>query len=120
MNEDAYLRAKRIARAKAKLKGHVISSISILLVLLIINLMTDASYLWVQWPMMGLGISIIFHALSVYKVIHLENYEEKAIKKELRKMGEIDNHEEELELNERLELDELPELRKEWKDSDFV
>jgi len=117
MKEEAYQRALRIASAKKKLREHFITSSVIIVVLVAINLLAGGG-MWVQWPMLGLGISLIFHALAVYKKEHLEKYEEQTVKKEMKKyLG--DEPMEEFDVEE-LELDELPELRKEWKDSDFV
>jgi len=123
MKEEVYYQAKKRAKAKKQLREHVITAISVSVVLIIINLMTSPGYFWAQWPMMGLGIGLIFHAMYVIKKDHLEKYEDKIIKKEMNKYIERTGLDDELELkdhDEKLELDKLPELREEWKDSDFV
>lgn len=120
MKEEAYYRARRITKAKKSLRSHAIVTVAVVVCLGIINAMTGGES-WVQWPMLPLGISLGIHALTVFGKIHLEQYEEKTMKKEMKKYGAKTEEDEYLELdNEQLELDELPELRKEWKDSDFV
>ncbi len=124
MREEAYHRAIRIAKAKKKLRSHSIVTVVLVAFLLVINLMAGGDP-WFQWPMLGLGIPLIIHALVVYMKEHLENYEQKTVQKELRKFdkkGELidDDYLELDEFDEELDLDELPELREEWKDSDFV
>lgn len=125
MKQDKYERALRRARAKKKLRSHMISSVVIIVVLVTINIMTDSGEFWAQWPMLGIGISLLFHAMVVMKKGHLEDYEERSIKKELSKYKKDKEYEdtdfdEEGDEDEVLELDVLPELRKDWKDSDFV
>ncbi len=122
MKQEKYERAIRRARAKKKLRSHVISSVVISIVLVVINIMTGGGEFWAQWPMLGIGISLMFHAMVVMKKGYLEDYEERSIKKEMSKYKRDNNIEDSdfEEDNEVLELDELPELREEWKESDFV
>ena len=55
--------------------------------LLILNLITNPSYLWVVWPALGWGIGVAFHALSVFEIFSPvgEDWEKRQIEKRLRK-----------------------------------
>ncbi len=79
----------------------------------------------------GWGIGIASEAVEVFGFPGIgKNWEERMIEEELRKMDRKQQHaefyeqEEYLDLEEEdpdeLDLEELKELRKNWKDSDFV
>ena len=36
--------------------------------LIVLNLVTSPKYLWFFWPLLGWGIGVVFHGLSVFKV----------------------------------------------------
>lgn len=48
---------------------HAIQYAVVMVVLLVINLWTNPSYLWVIWPALGWGIGVAAHGLSVFEVI---------------------------------------------------
>jgi len=47
---------------------HLMAYIVVITVLMIINLITYPFYLWFLWPVLGWGIPIAFHALSVFNM----------------------------------------------------
>jgi serine/threonine protein kinase len=64
--QQAYKRAAKRVRAKFRFYRHLAFYGAVMFLLLIINLMTGAGYLWVKWPLFGYGIIIFFHWLSVF------------------------------------------------------
>ena len=50
-----------------------------------INLLTFPEYLWVKWPVMGWGIAVIFHAMTVYGFLGASPITDEIIEKEMNK-----------------------------------
>lgn len=67
--------------------NHLISFVAVMLMLLVINLLTNPEYLWVIWPALGWGIGLVMHGLGVFEVFSLfgPEWEKKQMKKRLRK-----------------------------------
>lgn len=74
-------------RAIKSFYSHLITYLSVIGLLFIINLVTDSSYIWAIWPAMGWGIGIINHGLSAFEVFDLfgANWEKRQIEKRLGK-----------------------------------
>lgn len=72
MDENAsYERAKKRVE---EIKGFYVHFTVYLLVnagLFIINMLTDPGELWFRWPLLGWGIGVAIHAISVFGVGHL-------------------------------------------------
>lgn len=66
--------------------SNLASYVGVMILLLIINLLTNPGYLWVIWPALGWGFGIAMHALSVFEVFSPlgVNWERKQIQKRLR------------------------------------
>lgn len=47
---------------------HLMAYVVVITALMIINLITYPFYLWFLWPVLGWGIPIAFHALSVFNM----------------------------------------------------
>ena len=45
--------------------SHAIKYVVVISLLFVINLATDASYIWAWWPMLGWGIGLLSHGLNV-------------------------------------------------------
>lgn len=63
---DEYQRARGRAEAKFGFFVHVMVFAAVMGLLLVINLVTSASYLWVIWPLVGWGLALGLHAARVY------------------------------------------------------
>ena len=85
--QKAYQHAKLRAKEKAGFYMHIIVFIVIMALLTIINLTTGAEYLWVKWPLMGWGIGLIFHGLTVFVFSENSNVYARMIDEEMRKQG---------------------------------
>ena len=56
---------KRI-RAKRDFRGHLGVYLAVNVLLVFIWALTSAGYFWPAWPMLGWGIAVVIHAVSVY------------------------------------------------------
>ena len=66
---------------------HAIQYGLVMLLLLVINLVTNPDYLWVIWPAMGWGIGLLIHGLNVFEVINFfgDDWERRQIKRRLQR-----------------------------------
>lgn len=70
------------------LKGfysHAIKYIVVISILFIVNYTTSPNYIWAWWVVLGWGIGILSHALSIFEIFSLfgPNWEKKKIEKRL-------------------------------------
>ncbi|RDW19747.1 2TM domain-containing protein [Oceanobacillus chungangensis] len=85
-NEEKYLRAKKRVQNLKGFYQHLLSYILVNIMLFIINMVTDASHWWFIYPLMGWGIGLIAHALSVYSDGFMgADWEERKIKEYMEK-----------------------------------
>ncbi len=64
--EDSAIRARSRAEAKFGFYKHVFVYVAVSILLLVINYLMSLEYLWAVWPIMGWGIAVVIHALSVF------------------------------------------------------
>ncbi|MGR3837205.1 MAG: 2TM domain-containing protein [Cognatishimia sp.] len=59
---------------------------AMMVILLIINLLTNPGYLWVIWPALGWGIGVAAHGLNVFEVVDFfgRDWERRQLAKRLR------------------------------------
>ncbi|WP_419869368.1 2TM domain-containing protein [Chryseobacterium sp. CT-SW4] len=82
--EDAsYAKAKKRMKEIKSFYANLISYCVIIPFLVILNLITSPKNLWFYWPMLGWGMGLISHGLSVFTIG--KNWEEKKIKKLMNK-----------------------------------
>ncbi|REC42223.1 2TM domain-containing protein [Chryseobacterium pennipullorum] len=74
----AYKKASKRVKALKDFYGNLASYCIIIPFLAILNLLTSPEHLWFFWPMLGWGIGVAFHAVSVFGVG--KDWEEKKIK----------------------------------------
>lgn len=84
-NQEAYQKAKERVEAKIGFRIHLIVYIAVITLLAIINFSTSTEYIWFKWPLIGWGIAVIIHALSVFKSSDKSSLKEKMIEKEMEK-----------------------------------
>ena len=65
-NREAYEQAKERLEAKYGFYIHLSVYVAVNLLLVIINLSTSSEAFWFQFPLLGWGIGVVFHALSVF------------------------------------------------------
>lgn len=84
---EAYLKAKKRVEVKIGFYIHLVFYLGVNAVLIIINLKTSTQYLWFQWPLIGWGIGVLFHAVGVYAFSKGLSIKERMIEKEMRRQG---------------------------------
>ena len=64
--ETKYQKAKERVEALRGFYIHLIVYVVVNLFLFLLNIITSPDSLWFYWPLLGWGIAIVGHALSVY------------------------------------------------------
>ena len=85
--QEVYQRAKERVEAKIGFYIHLAVYVGVNILLIIINLSTSAEYLWFKWPLLGWGIGLFFHGMSIF-VFSGEKFKgikEKMIEKEMKR-----------------------------------
>ncbi len=87
VNPEAYQRAKKRAEAKIGLYIHLAVYIGVNILLIIINLSTSPQYIWFKWPLLGWGIGLFFHGMSIFVFTgkKFRVLREKMIEKEMKR-----------------------------------
>jgi len=81
---------RNVKKQVKEIKGFYINLMVYALVifmLMVINLATDATYLWFLWPALGWGIGVALHGVGVFNVAPFlgRDWEERKIKELLEK-----------------------------------
>ena len=84
-NQEVYKRARKRAEAKVKFYRHLTIYIAVNILLIIINVSTSTEHLWFIWPLMGWGLAVVLHALSVFAFSGESGVTERMIEKEMEK-----------------------------------
>jgi hypothetical protein len=66
MTLDAREQAIRRIRAKREFRTHLTVYVAVNALLVLIWFATGAGYFWPMWPILGWGIAIAIHAVTVY------------------------------------------------------
>ena len=89
MNEEMMTEEEQQALEYVRdLKGfysHLITYVAVMAGLYLINFATNPSYYWATWTLVGWGIGIIVHGVSLYEKFNLfdSNWEKRAVEKRL-------------------------------------
>ncbi|WP_299218236.1 2TM domain-containing protein [uncultured Aquimarina sp.] len=84
-NTEAYQKAKKKVKAKLNFKTHLTVYLVVNAILISINLINSPDYLWFVWPLMGWGIAIFWHAMSVFVINKESGITESMIRREMDK-----------------------------------
>ena len=86
-DDDAYQRATKRVEAKIGFYIHLVVYVGVNILLIIINLASSPEYLWFKLPLMGWGIGVLFHAMSifVFSGSKLKGIKDRMIEKEMKK-----------------------------------
>jgi len=85
--EIKYQKAKKRVEAIKGLYIHLTVYIVVNLILFSINMIVSPDSLWFYWPLMGWGIGVVFHVLSVlgFSRAFGEDWEERKIRELMEK-----------------------------------
>ncbi len=81
--DKAYEKAQKRVKEIKSFYSNLFSYIIVITFLMILNLITSPKHLWFYWPMLGWGIGIAAHAISVFSIGR--TWEEKKIREILEK-----------------------------------
>ena len=85
---DEQTRYQEAKERVEEIKGfyfHLVCYLLINAVLAVINLLTSPEYLWFIWPLMGWGIGLIIHGISVFGGLWGKSWEERKIREIMEK-----------------------------------
>jgi hypothetical protein len=77
--------AERRVRAKLGFIGHATTYVLVMALLAAINLMTNRTYLWFVWPMIGWGIGLAWHGIAVFLLSRGGHFYARLIDRELHR-----------------------------------
>ena len=85
-DDDVELQRLAIRRADMKLafRSHLMAYVVVNAGLVAINLITSPDYFWAVWPMIGWGVGLAAHAITVY--MDGEGMRDRLIEQELEKL----------------------------------
>jgi hypothetical protein len=86
-NREAYEKVRKRVEAKIGFYIHLAVYVGVNVLLIIINLSTSSGYLWFKWPLLGWGIGLFFHGMSIFVFSgrRLREAKERMIKEEMKK-----------------------------------
>lgn len=87
--DQAYERAQKRVKELKSFYGNLISYCIIIPFLIILNLITSPRNIWFYWPMLGWGIGLVAHGMSVFAIG--KSWEEKKIREILEKQNNLKN-----------------------------
>ncbi|WP_313805174.1 2TM domain-containing protein [Flavobacterium sp.] len=79
---EQYEIAKKRVKEIKEFYSHLLSYVVVNLFLMAINLLTSPEHLWFFWPMLGWGIGVTVHAISVFNLMPFlgEDWEQRKMK----------------------------------------
>ena len=86
-DRESYEKASKRVAARISFFIHLAVYVGVNLLLLAINLLSDRDHLWFYWPLLGWGIGLLFHGLSVFFFGRVDNLRERMIEKEMSRMS---------------------------------
>jgi hypothetical protein len=84
-NENQLVQVKRVVEAKLGLYVHLVVYVLVNAALIGVNLATNPEHLWFQWPLIGWGAGLLFHAVLVLVCIRGGSIKAWMIARELKK-----------------------------------
>lgn len=87
--DKAYEKAQKRVKEIKSFYGNLFSYIIVITFLVILNLITSPKHLWFYWPMLGWGIGIAAHGISVFSIGR--TWEERKIQEILEKQDQRKN-----------------------------
>ncbi|MCI5074169.1 2TM domain-containing protein [Oricola sp.] len=83
--DDLTIRARGRAEAKFGFYKHLAVYAVVCVLLLVINFLTEPGSYWVIWPVLGWGVAIIIHAVTVFGARRKEEIIDRMTDKEMGK-----------------------------------
>ncbi|MFH1279470.1 MAG: 2TM domain-containing protein [Candidatus Eisenbacteria bacterium] len=86
-DQERYERAKKRVQEIKGFYSHLITYVLVNALLFLIDLLSRDGHWWFYWPMLGWGIGLVAHGLSVFGILGLfgPGWEEKKIRELMEK-----------------------------------
>jgi uncharacterized ion transporter superfamily protein YfcC len=84
--EEIYKQARKYVQDKKDFVTHLCIYIVVNTMLAIIWAITSRGYPWFIWPMLGWGVGLVFHGLSVFVFDRQGNWERSEVEKEAARL----------------------------------
>ncbi len=84
-DQHAYQRAEKRVKARLGFFFHLTVYIAVNTFLCIQNISSPTAYFWAKWPLMGWGIGLFFHGLSVFMLCGKSELVRRMVEKEMQK-----------------------------------
>ena len=86
-DREAYEKAKKRVEAKIGFYIHLAVYVGVNVLLIIINLSASPQQLWFKWPLLGWGIGLFFHGMSIFVFSgrRLRETKERMIEEEMKR-----------------------------------
>jgi hypothetical protein len=84
-DQEVYQSVEKRIEGKLGLYTHIAVYIIVNLFLIGLNLAVSPETYWFQWPLIGWGIGLLFHALTVFPLYGGSGIRERMIEKEMKK-----------------------------------
>lgn len=133
MDKEAYERAKKEVKRKKAFYKNLINWIVFSIFFIFLNLWTSPHFFWAGFPIAGWGIGVLFQGFDVFGFPGLsKTWERKKLEEELQKIDmesrlrnrylELKEKQEHnlLDDEEKLDLEELRKIKRDWDESDLV
>lgn len=123
---DAMEKARKRVKEQKEFYGHLASYVICGVFFIALNLITSPSHPWFMYFMLGWGIGLATHYFKVFGVpgsgLGSHDWEEKAIEREMRRLGGGGKNEQEdyLDLKELSREGKASSSKKAWDDQDLV
>ncbi len=124
MDKKKYQDARKRVKAKKEFYEHLSTYLVMAAFFFFLNFITAPGSWWFYWPMLGWGIAVLFHYIGVFGVPgigHLDDdWEKRALKKELERMDSGYNQEDWLDLEDLEKKKKEKKPQKRWDEEDLV
>ncbi len=121
--EDQYRLAKKKVKQKKGFFKHLSAYLAVGSFFFALNMITDPFDIWFVFPMLPWSVGLIIHYFNTFGFpggALTDEWEERELDREMRKLEYKVDEAQPLEIEEELELKEFKKLRREWDDGDFV
>ncbi len=121
MENADYEKARKRVTEKKKFYKEALSWLSVCIMLFTINILTSPRFFWCIFPIGFGSIGLIMKFFKLHGGSCLDNWEEKEIEREVKKINRKGKRINPVDLPEdELDLEEVPRPIKTWNDKDFV
>ncbi|MDR0271820.1 MAG: 2TM domain-containing protein [Clostridiales bacterium] len=77
MSDEVLLKlARKRAKAKVGFRAHATSFVAVNVFLVLVYLVSGAGYFWPIWSLLGWGLGLLMHGITVHTSLFSNNYED--------------------------------------------